>query len=171
MCTPKAKPDPRLAGFVAPPRSIVNPFKSEVVRYKDGETNTQWIARDKADKEAWEANSANAGKTRPELARLRGGAGMNKTEAFASYLKRQKDERTAFDASELGQANESSAAYAARLKIAQQEYINRNAAGAAGAAGAPSVASTDKMANRLKQKSAQRVSRASAGRSALRIGA
>ena len=169
MCTPKAKPDPRLQGFIAPPRTIVNPFKSEVVRYKDVETNTQYNARDKADYQAWKADPANAGKTRPKLERLRGG--MNATEGFSAYLNRQKAERSAFDASELGQANESSAAYAARLKTAQQEYINRNAAGVTGATGAPSVASTDKMANTLKQKRAQRSSRASAGRSSLRIGA
>jgi hypothetical protein len=173
MCTPQAKPDPRLAGFVAPTRNIVNPFKSELTRYTDMESDTAYYKRDNAAYRAWKADPANAGKTRTKLERLRGGEGMSAREGSSAYKKRQQAELAAFEASDLGKANESTAAYNARLKAAQQEYINRGTTGtpsATGVAGAPSVASTDRMANKLKQKTAQRASRASSGRAMLRIG-
>ena len=175
MCTPSAapKPDPRLAGFVAPTRNIVNPFTSQLTRYNDLESETKWFQRTRAEKQAFEADPANAGKTYVRSARLRGGEGMNKKESLSDFKKRQKEERTAFDASDLGKANESEAAYKARVKAAQQEYISRGGAGASaatGVAGAPSVASADRMASKLKQKTAQRASRASSGRAMLRIG-
>jgi len=174
MCTPAAKPDPRLAGFVAPKRNIVNEFKSEVTRYSDLESDTAYYKRDNAAYQAWKADPANAGKTRTKLERLRGGEGMSAKESSSAFKKRQKAELAAFEASDLGKANESQAAYNARLKAAQQEYINRQpAAGATTAAptgATASVASTDKMAMRNKQKTAQRASRVSAGRGMLRIG-
>lgn len=178
MCTPGAapKPDPRLAGFVAPKRNIVNPFTSQVTRYNDLESETKYFERNNAAKRAFEADPANAGKTYVRDARMRGGEGMNKQESLSAFKKRQKEERAAFDASDLGKANESEADYKARVKAAQQEYISRGAAGASAATSAtaataaPSVASKDRMANRLQQKAAQRASRASSGRAMLRIG-
>lgn len=173
------KPDPRLKGFVAPTRNIVNPFTSQVTRYNDLESETTYFERNNKAKKAFNADPANAGKTYVRDERRRGGEGMNKQESLGDFRKRQKAERAAFDASDLGKGNESEADYKARVKAAQQEYISRQPAAASaasaapsatGVAGATSVASTDRMANRLKQKTAQRASRASSGRAMLRIG-
>lgn len=161
------KRDPRLAGFVAPKRNIVNPFTSQVQRYTDLESETKWFERNNRAKKLFEANPANAGKTYVRDTRQRGGEGMDKQESLSAFKKRQKDERAAFEASDLGKANESEADYKARVAAAQRGYISRNGAGVAGA---PSVASADRMANKLKQKTAQRASRASSGRAMLRIG-
>lgn len=167
------KPDPRLKGFVAPTRNIVNPFTSQVARYNDLESETQWFERNNKAKKLFEADPANAGKKYVRDARQRGGEGMNKQESLSAFRKRQKDERAAFDASDLGKANESEADYKARVKAAQQEYISRGGAGASaatGVAGASSVASTDRMAGKLKQLAVRRSARASSGRAMLRIG-
>jgi hypothetical protein len=163
----QAKPDPRLAGFVAPKRNIVNPFTSQVARYNDLESETKYFERNNAAKRAFEADPANAGKTYVRDARMRGGEGMNKQEALSAFRKRQRDERAAFDASDLGKANESEADYKARVKAAQQAYIQSR--GPTGVTGSPSVGGTDRMANGLRQKAAQRASRTSRGRAMLRI--
>lgn len=168
-----SKKDPRLAGFVAPKRNIVNPFTSQVTRYNDLESETKWFERNNKAKQLFEADPANAGKMYVRDARQRGGEGMNKQESLSAFRKRQKDERAAFEASDLGKANESEADYKARVLAAQQEYIRSGAAGSSattGVAGTPSVASADRMANKLKQKTAQRAARASSGRAMLRIG-
>lgn len=161
------KKDPRLAGFVAPTRNIVNPFTSQVARYNDLESETTWFERNNKAKDAFYADPANAGKTYVRDERKRGGEGMNKQESLSAFRKRQRDERAAFDASDLGKANESADDYKARVKAAQQEYISRNGAGITGA---PSAANPDRMANKLKQQTVRRSSRASSGRAMLRIG-
>lgn len=166
------QPDP-LAGFVAPTRNIVNPFVSRVTRYEDLESEQDYMERNRAAKRAFNADPANAGKTYVNDARRHGG---RRQERLSDFRQRQKDERAAFDASDLGKANESEADYKARVAAAQQEYISRQpaassaATSASSATGATSVASKDRIATKLKQKTAQRASRASSGRAMLRIG-
>jgi len=166
------QPDP-LAGFVAPTRNIVNPFTSQVTRYNDLESESDYLERNRVAKKAFEANPANAGKTYVRDARRHDG---NRQERLSDFHQRQRDEKAAFDASDLGKANESDAAYQARVAAAKQEYINSHPAAASaassttGATGATSVASKDRIATKLKQKAAQRASRASSGRAMLRIG-
>lgn len=185
MCAPSIpKPDPRLAGFVAPKQNITNVFKSELTRYTDMEDLNDYYKREIRERTAWRNVAGNRSKDIKEFysgfSRKRGEEGMTARESAASWDKRQKEERAAFDAG-AGKDNETNAAYKARVKAAQQEYINRPVAGAPGgtgaagatgipgATGAPTVTSTDRMATKLKQKTASSRARAS-GRRMLRIG-
>jgi hypothetical protein len=141
------------------------------------ETDREWILRDMDAYRAWKADPANAGKKdreRVKLTKLRGGVGMKTRESSTNFSLRQKEEKDAFETSELGLANESLAAYNARVAAAKTEYMNRpvgavGATGATGATEAGGVVSTDRMAKKLTQKTARSRARPS-GRSMLRIG-